>query len=303
MSDNIQFNLVGIFRAIFRKKRFVLLLTAAATVLSIVFCLLQTERYTSETIFIVKNPILIDRNYVFRNTSYEHKEFFAIADDVDHIKTIGKSDGIIWYLAEKFDFGKLYGISDPDKLFKKVKSNFKLTSDDTKNVELFFTDPDPVRAKDVTLAAREYIESMFRNYFVTTNKGVTEALSQKAQAISDTLNVLNDAISALKHAKGEVSVAGKTLRPEQLEETLILKEQLSKDLANYHTLINEYEVMITGKVNVFYVVQDAGVPHKPSHPQTLIIVAASFLGSLFFACFIVLFREFYRVVMEGEDRP
>lgn len=315
--NETSFDLIGIFREIFKRKKFILIITITAAVLSLIFCLLQKKQYTSETIFIVKNPILIDRNYVFRNTSYEHKEFFAISDDIDHIKTIGKSDGLIWHLIGKFDLGKVYGIEDGQKLFKKVKGNYKLTHEDTKNIELYYTDPDPKKAQAIAIAARDYIEEMFRNYFLTTNKDITNSLSLKAASLRDTITILDDSIKAIRARIGNYSqllpqrgnsIAAATTTGsaeaaaslEQLQELTTLKDQLVKDIAGYHSLINEYEVMATGEIRVFYIVQDAYESGIPSHPKTLIIVAASTLGALLFSCFLVLFGAFYRKVMQKQ---
>jgi uncharacterized protein involved in exopolysaccharide biosynthesis len=313
MNEN-RFDLIGIFREIFKRKVFIILLTAAAILVSLIFCLMQQKRYTSETIFIVKNPLLIDRNYVFRNTSYEHKEFFAIADDVDHVGTIGKSDELLWFVIGKFDLAKAYNIENPDKLLKKVKGNFKLTHEDTKNIELFYTDPDPKRAAAITEAARNFIEEQFLNYFLSTNKDITDALQQKSLAVRDTIARLDDSISSIRARTGNYSqllpARGNTINTagqaasaegaagmEQLQEIAAIKDRLVNDLASYRSLMNEYEIMASGKIRIFYVVQPAYEPLIPSHPKTLIIVAASALGAIFFACIIVLFGAFYRNVM------
>lgn len=312
-----QFNLIGIFRAIFKRKKFVLLFTLAAILISFVFCMLQQDRYTSETIFIVKNPLLIDRNYVFRNTSYEHKEFFAIADDIDHVSTIGKSDGLLWHIIEKFNLGKVYGIENSSKLIKTVENNFKFKNEDTKNIELYYTDADPKRAMAITTAARDYIEEVFLNYFLTTNKDITEALHKKSLTVSDTIAMMDDSIRTIRArlnnysqmlpqrgnaiaTTGTGSSAENAAGMEQLQEITTVKDQMVKDLAGYRSLINEYEVMASGKIRVFYVVQEAYEPGLPSHPKTLIIVAASALGALFFSCMLILFGMFYRSVTKKD---
>ncbi|WP_118972831.1 Wzz/FepE/Etk N-terminal domain-containing protein [Taibaiella koreensis] len=313
------FDLIGIFREIFKKKLFLIVLTIAALVISIIFCLLQQKQYTSETIFIVKNPMLIDRNYVFRTTSYEHKDFFAIPDDVDHVKTIAKGDGIVWHVIRKFDLAKAYGMENDDKLVKKVKGNFKAIMEDTKNIELFYTDPDPKRAAAITNAAREYLEATFLDYFRTTNKDITVSLKERIAAMSDTMVRLDDSISALRAVAGNysqllpargntISMAAGTATPqsaqamERLQETGALKDRLAADVAAYRSLINEYEVMANGKLKIFYVVQEGYVPTLPSHPKTLIIVAAATLAALFFGCILVLIAAFYKHVMQPKDR-
>lgn len=317
MNEN-NFDLITIFREIFKKKLFLLLLGVAALIISLVFCLMQQKRYTSETVFIVKNPLLIDRNYVFRTTSYEHKDYFALPDDVDHIKTIAKSDGMIWHVIEKFDLAKAYGMEADDRLVKKVKKNFKTIMEDTKNIELFYTDPDPKRAAAVTKAAREYLESTFLDYFRITNKDVTESLKEKVAAMTDTVARLDDSISALRAASGNYTqllpARGNTINSaaqnasaataqalEHLQEIGVQKDKLANDIAAYRSLINEYEVMASGKLHIFYVVQEAYVPSGASHPKTLILVAVSTLGALLFGCILVLLSAFYKRVMKNQQ--
>jgi uncharacterized protein involved in exopolysaccharide biosynthesis len=315
--NDFNFDLIGIFREIFRKKVFIIILTVAALIISFIFCSLQQKSYTSETVFIVKNPLLIDRNYVFRNTSYEHREFFAIPDDVDHVKTIAKSDGLIWFLIDTFQLDKSYGMEKDDRLVKKVRNNFKTVMEDTKNIELYYTDPDPKRAAQITTASRNYLEDKFLNYFLATNKDITMALTEMSVSIKDSITVMDDSIKSIRARTGNfgqllptrgttISQSGQSATPEnseameRLQEITAMKDRMATDIANYRSLINEYNVMANGRIKIFYVVQEAYTPSLASHPMTLIIVAASTLGALFFACILVLIGAFYNSVMHGK---
>lgn len=313
--NEFSFDLIGIFREIFKKKNFILILTAAALIISFIFCSLQQKKYTSETIFIVKNPLLIDRNFVFRNTSYEHREFFAVPDDVDHVKTIAKSDGLLWHLIDNFGLAKAYHMEQDDgRLVKEVKGNFKTVMEDTKNIQLYYSDPDPERARKITTAARDYIERTFLNYFLTTNKDITDALKEKAAAMRDTITKLDDSITNIRTTVGNytqllpsrgTSIASGSQygdarnagAMEHLREITAIKDKLSDDVATYESLVNEYEVMANGKIHIFYIIQEAYKPGANSHPKTLIITAVSTLVALFFACILVLISAFYRKVM------
>jgi len=317
MSD-FSFDLIGIFRQIFRKKLFIIIVTLAALIISFIFCSMQEKGYTSKTVFIVKNPLLIDRNYVFRNTTYEHRDFFAIPDDVDHIKTIAKSDGVIWHLIERFDLAKAYNMKADDKLVNRVRNNFKVIMEDTKNIELFCTDPDPKRAAAMTTAAREYLEATFMNYFITTNKDITKALQDKTAALRDSIALMDDSIRHIRAAAGNYTQLlpsrGATISAaaagtaqsaeamERLQEVTAQKDRMVNDIAAFRSLINEYEVMANGNIHIFYVVGEAFVPSIASHPKTLIIVAASTLAALFFACMLVLFAAFYNKVMHSRSQ-
>jgi uncharacterized protein involved in exopolysaccharide biosynthesis len=317
MSDQ-SFDLIGIFHQLFKKKFFIIGFTVLALIVSIIFCSMQPKGYTSETVFIVKNPLLIDRNFVFRPTGYENREFFAIADDVDHVKTIAKSDGMLWYIIEKFNLQKAYNTKDNDELIKKVRGNFKAVMEDTKNIQLFYTDTDPQRAADIVNEARGYLEKKFMDYFLITNKDISGALKDKVNAMKDTIVVLDASIQSIRATAGNYSqllpARGNTITPaaagnaqsaaqmEQLQEIVVLKDKIATDIAAYNTLINEYEVMANDKIHIFYVIQDGYVPGAASHPKTIIITAASAIAALFFSCVLVLFGGFYSYVMEHKRK-
>jgi len=315
MNDH-SFDLIGIFKQIFRKKVFVISITLAALIISIIFCSMQPKGYTSRSVFIVKNPLLIDRNFVFRNSNFENKEYFAIADDVDHVKTIAKSDEILWYLIDSFHLREAYNMKDDGDIISEVRGNFKAVMEDTKNIEIFYTDPDPERAAKITNAARQFLETTFLNYFLLTNKDVTDALNEKAVSIRDSIKVLDDSIQAMRASTGNYSQllptrgasitsggsanASNAASLEQLQEMSIRKDKLAKDVADYESLINEYQVMANGKIHLFYVIQEARPNHGATHPKTLIIVGASTIAALFFACFLVLLSGFYQYVMNSK---
>lgn len=312
------FDLIGIFHQIFKKKVFVLSITIAALIISLIFCALQPNGYTSESIFIVKNPLLIDRNFVFRNTNFENKEFFASPDDVDNIKTIAKSDGLLWHLISKFDLKKVYGIEKDAKLIKKVRSNFKSVMEDTKNIEIYYTDTDPQRAADITNEARKYLESTFMDYFLTTNKDITDALKEKVVTINDTLRNLDNSIETLRASIGSynqllpnrgttITTASNNVSAAQLpvleriQELTAVKDKMAEDVAQYQSLINEYQVMANGKIHIFYTVMEGYVPNEASDPKTIIITAASTIAALFFASILVLLSGFYQRVMNSKE--
>jgi uncharacterized protein involved in exopolysaccharide biosynthesis len=310
------FDLIGIFHQIFKKKFFVIGVTLAAIIISLIFCNMQTPGYTSETIFIVKNPLMIDRNFVFRHTDYENREFFASPDDVDNVKSIAKSDGVLWYLIDKFDLRKAYHSKDDAALIKTVRRNFKAVMEDTRNLEVYYTDPDPQRAADITNGARIYLEDKFMDYFLATNKDVSTALLEKINVLKDSVRIADDSMQAIRVATGNYSqllpTRGNTMSSnsagnaqsatqlEYLQEIAMRKDKMAANIAEYQSLINEYEVMANHKIHIFYVIQEGYVPGEASTPKTLIITIASGVAALLFACFVVILGGFYEYVMESK---
>ena len=312
MNENNQFDLLYIFRVILRKKKFILGFSAIALIVALVVSLIAPKQYTSSSIFIVKNPILLDRNYIFRNQMFENKEFFAVPDDVDQIEFISKSEAMLRYLINEFDLGNHYGIKSPYWLRLKVKGNFAFSRQDTKNIEIFYTDKDPEMAMKITKAVREYLELKFSRYFLESNRQVASALKLELKVLDSTVTVLADQINELKVASNlsnyllpsRTELGGSTpsgsLNPsqlkalEELHRLTTLKDQLTGDQAKYNSLIHEFELIEKGGMNVLYLVQDAYLPDEASHPKVLLILIGTLLGSLIITSVIAVFGAFYR---------
>ncbi len=312
MSENNTFDLLEIIRIIIKKRKFVIIVTLAALLTGIVFCIVSDKKYTSQTIFIVKNPQMLDRNYIFRTTSYEHKDFFAIPDDIDQVEAIAKSNALLWHLINKFDLGKVYGIKDPAWLMRVVKWNFAFTRTDTKNIELYYTDKDPKLAEAITREAREYMERKFKDYFMETNSQISKSLNIKVNEIADSVTVINNMVNALKDAEGLHGklqpTRGETISNnattniskatseslEQLQELLVAKDNLIKDRSEYIRLVNEFSVFQQTDMKVFFVVQDAYEPNESSHPRSVFIILGCLIGGFLFASFLVVFSSFYK---------
>lgn len=313
MNESNTFDLLSIVRLIFKRKKIVLLVTTIAVIVAILFCLIAPKQYTTSTVFIVKNPILLDKNYVFRNTMYEHKEYFAIPNDVDQVETIFKSESLINYLISELKLSEYYDIQSPFWLRLKVKNAMAFDRKDTKNIEIFFTDKDPEMAELAARTIHEYLEEKFVNYFKHSNKQVAEAVKNELQFIKADLDSLTNQILALKAehglnnymlpTRGESVIASTStgnvsgaqlVALEQINNLSKIKDQLASDQAKYISTIHEFELMERGGMKVFYLVQDAYKPNIPTHPKSIIIILGTLIGSLVLTSLWVVFASFYK---------
>jgi len=304
------FDLIHMLRIIAKRKKFVFIFTGIILAIGVLCCIITDKKYTSSTLFIVKNPILFDRNFVFRNSLYEHKEFFAVPNDVDQVEAIAKSEELLRHITQKFNLAEYYGISEPFLLRLKVKSNYAFSRQDTKNIEVYFTDKDPKLAEEVTREIRQYMERKFLNYFLEANKQVTTALKAELQEINASVDSFDTEILVLREANGlnnqllptrgtsiqsNVNLSGsQSAALEKLQSLVTLKDQLIKDQAEYYSLINEFEMIGKGNMNIFYIVHDAYLPDETSHPKTILILLGCLIGGLFISSVIAVSGAFYR---------
>lgn len=312
MSESNTFDLLHIFKIILRRKKFILIVTGIAVLIAALFGFLGPKQYTSSSIFIVKNPILLDKNYVFRNTMYEHKEYFAIPNDVDQVETIFKSETMLRHIISEFDLANHYGTHDPFWLRLKVKGNIAFDRKDTKNIEIFYTDKDPEMAEKVTRAIVAYLEDKFVKYFKHSNQQVADAVKSELKFLAQDIDSVTLQINALKNEHNlngyllptrtdAVSVASSSsVSPtqaaalEQIQNLTKIKDQLASDQAKYISTIHEFELMERGGMRVFYLVQDSYRPDISSHPKSLLIILGTLVGSLVLTSLWVVFAAFYK---------
>lgn len=312
-----RFDLVDIIRELVKKKKFILFFTLASLVLGTVWTLLQKDRFTSRTMFIVKGMATMDRNQAFRQTSFPNKDFFASQDEVDYIVMIAESDYLRGYIAEKFNMAAAYGYTDPGKVSKRIKKNLKITRNDTKNIDLYFTDEDPQRAQAICQAATDWIEMTYRKFFVESNTDMVTALQAKVTGMDSLLAQLDDSIRTVRQQHGLYSqllpTRGESLNAavanasaeqaaamEQLQRITSAKDQVLEDRGTFRSLINEYAVGLNGEqINLFYRVQQADVPNERSFPNMPLSLAICLVAGFFFACILVVLQASFQMIVKA----
>lgn len=310
----MKFDLIDILKELGRRRKFILLLTFCAVVLGAIFCFLQKKQYTSESVVIVKSPQIMDRNRMYHETNYDPTIFFATNDDVDHIVTIAKSDGLARHIVNKFGLKEDYGYKSVDDAVAKFRKKFTLTRGDTKNLNLKFTHTDPDKTFEITREITDYIENVYRDYFFTINSDMVGLLEAKVKKINDTLTILDDSISAIRKTYGIYDAmaparsknviqnasglsSGNADAMEKLQQATRLKDQYLESMTEFSALIQEYKTNVEDKnTKLLYRVQDAYIPDTASFPKIPLILLICLVGGLLFASVLVVIMGFYNKI-------
>jgi len=311
------FSLVEIIRQVSKRIKFILLFTLICTVAGIIFALIAPKQYTSKASVIVRSPLVIDRNQLFRQAEYQNKPFFAGEDDIDHLLTISKSDTLMAYLVSKYDLIKHYKVNTYEEAITEARDNFKLTRNDTKNLELYFTDKDPNLAAALNRSTLEEMGRAFSNSFIETNKDIIKSLQHRIKTVDDTLAQIDAAIKSMRAEYGiynkllpsrtEQAITGTDaagVSPfvaeglEKIQETIVLKDKFTQDRARYFSLINEFSAGLQNDaVNMLYTVQPPTTPSGHSSPILILIAGVCAIGGFFFASLLVVTSAFYRSII------
>lgn len=266
------------------------------------------KQYSSRTVFIVKSPMNMDRNHIFRQGDYQPNDFFASENDIDNIMTISKNEVLLQFLVDSFKLKDHYQVKDNSKAFKILQKRFKLTRNDTRSIEFQISDQDPKMAADLTNTARWEAGQLFRNFFIQTKEQFIAGLNQNIGHVDEKISRIDDSIQNLRQqyqlysvllpSRGNaVQATPSNLNAEQakgvelLEKTTSIKDQLIKDRAEYVSLINEYKLDTpNGGLDMFYTVQYAWPSDSPSFPIIPLILAICFAAGIGFSVILVLLQ-------------
>lgn len=302
-------DLVEICRVIYLKKWFVLIFAICAAVAGLIFCLLAQKQYTSTTVFIVKSPMNMDRNHIFRQGDYQPNDFFATENDIDNVLTLSNNEVLLQFLVDSFKLDQHYHVANKQIAYRILKRHFKVTRNDNRSLEFRISDPDPKTAADMVNTARWEVNNLFRNFFTQTKEQYITALHQNVNQIDGEIDKAEDTIQQLRQkyqlfnvllpARGNAlqpiamnADAAKAAGMELLENATSKKDQLLKDKADNLSLINEYRLDTKGsQLDMFYTVQYGWPSDLPSFPIIPLILGICFVAGLFFSVIIVLLRE------------
>lgn len=310
----MKFDLLEILKTIYKRRKFIAILTVCTVIIGLIFCFLQKKQYTSQAVVIVKSPQIMDRGRTYHTTGYDPTVFFATNDDVDHIVTIAKSDALAQYIVEKYDLLKDYGYKKRDHAVDKFRKKFKLTRNDTKNIELSFTHSDPQKAFEITQDIVNRIESVYKDYFNTIDRDMVNMLEEKILYMQDTIAILDDSIQHIRNTynlqqallptrgvviQNNVSIAGASASAmETLQEVVYLKDAYLTKVNEFTGLVQEYLGKANRNTTLFYRVQDAYLPDVPTFPKIPLVLLICLFGGLLFGSMLVCMMEFYQKLRE-----
>jgi len=183
--DNTKDSLLPILGTLYPYRKFVLRITLAAFVLSIIGSLLLHNYYQGKTIFYAASQDLFKPEKVF-GAGQTEMYYYGSGEDIDRILTVGNSYEVVDYLIDSFDLWKPYHIKPgtPKARFKMRKAfteNYDILLTKQDALELTILDKDPERAAALANAAREKINVLVRSIIRNSQIGIVNSFQNSIQ--------------------------------------------------------------------------------------------------------------------------
>lgn len=316
MPDTLRFDLIDIAKTIQRRLRFILIFTLIAGVAATAAWLLGTRKYKAIASVLVINPLYSDRNNIFRNDKVTFVEYFGREDDIDKVLGIAKSDQTKGVIINYMQLAKTYKLDTSKeeeriKLFTRFKNSFDVKRTEFQNIEVSYTDPDPLLAANTANNAVRIIDEIYTGHYNELRNNSRKALEGRMKMMDSTIATLTDSLAAMRDRyhiydilsparQGVVSQShgggpGYGRAMEELQNIEATKDQLVTDRARMVSLINEFAAGTgVGEQPQMQVISPAPLPDKPAGLNLPLTIIAAMAAAAFFATLWVLLVAYYR---------
>jgi len=311
------FDLVDVIRVIQKKRWFIILITALAMVLGVVFFAVKKKKYKAEARFFVNNPLYGDRNTLFRTSEQRYVDYFGGDDDLDKITALGNSDTVRDRIIRNCDFDKIYKFGDMNNdtshamYMSTFDKNFNLKRTEYKDIVVSYIAYEPKTAAGVANMSVQVLEETFRHYYTSMKTGMATSINNKIKQLDSSINTLTDTLAAMRDKYGIYSIisparqnvtsadikgSGKGFGKgvEEIQNIESIKDQLVTDRAHYISLTNELSAACGSSMDYLKMISRAVPPTAPTGASMrMILLVAGFLG-LFFSVVYVLLMDYFR---------
>lgn len=260
----------------------VLLLTLAATLLSLLACLVSPKQYLGVVTALPANSLLADKARLFNQNIQALYTEFGSPDELDRMEGTARLDTIYLAVAKDFQLVKHYGVAAAakdalEKAALKLKKNSSVSRSGYGELKIKVWDRDNHAAADLANALLQKINAIHQQLQIENNQNILVQLKEDYKAKQQTLN---------------------NTRPLPLSDTVLTEVDekveeiaLRRQLHEYSQMIAEYELALKTAPKALLVVEKARPSPWSDKPATLQIVLFTFLASLLFSFLLVLYVE------------
>ncbi len=315
--QQFRFDLVDTLRILYQRRKFLLIISIAAGIISAGASLLLKNEFRSRAVFFPANALMNERINMFTKDNLQYIEYFGDEHDVDRVYAIGNSVPLKMYLFEKFKLGQHYKLDSTDKkymekLFKTFGGYYQLKKTDLDNIELTVVDQEPQMAADVANAAMMKIEEIYKGFMDDTRRHIMLALQNKMHVKDSSIASLTDSLVSLRDhygiydliSPGRKNLIAGAIRPngkadfarglETIQIVEEMKDRMVSDKAEYQSLYDQFRTTTDENLKLLHILEWAGPSGEKAWPFRSIIVLTAVLGTFIVSCILILLVSYFK---------
>jgi len=324
-NQNLVYNAFDLIRFAWDNKWILIILSALAFILSIIYSLNIKPRYKSEVILFPASTVSLSKNLLETYTiTTDNRDIltFGVDDDAERMMQILHSNQIRDHIIRKFDLMNHYRIDTTSayprtQLENKYKGNVKFRRTEFMSLEIAVLDEDPQMAADIANEIASYVDSTISNMQYDRAREGLAIVENEYQRCQDDVRKISDSLQmirrlgvtdyesqaeALNSAYANALAQGNREAIETLQKRLNilatyggtymeLSKKLEAEIERERLLKAKYAA---GKINTnlsiphVFIVDKAKQSERKALPKRSIIVIISTLSTFAFALLLLL---------------
>ncbi len=290
--QQVEFNVFYLIRSVKKHLLIFIGINIAVLILSIVYSLLAPVKYEAKAIFYPFSPESSDPRIMM----YEEAHFsvFGYSDQVERYTKIGKSNGVKYTLAAKYDLFNRYKIDTDSIKLAKSKLLEMMTSEVLKfekgengGVLLSVFDANPDTAAMMCNDVISLIDSINTSLLVEKNIKVFNLYKLQLTELDNGIREIKDSINIV--LRSDDKYKDNTIK--------MLHAQLGFSAEEYAKVKTKYELsktLTSKQLNSLYQVEPAQAPYKKAKPNRKAIIAGALIISLILSTIAFTILEFVK---------
>ena len=258
---------------------FVILATVAGGLTTLVL----PRKYLSVATVVPADPSLGDKSYLYGTNVMELKSVYGKEEDLDRLLATAALDGTLNHLVDSFQLPEHYKIGgNPEKAkhksFRQLKKNTAVFKTENGAVKVQVWDTDKKMAAALANALVDRTAKVISENNKRANTAYLKQLELNiTQKSEDYRKISLERLDTASAADRELKETGKKALLADIESELKMKAQL--------------KTTIDAGSPALVILEKAYPSDTPDKPRPWLWIAASFLGSLFFAVLLALLAE------------
>ncbi len=271
----------------------ILIVCAIAAIGSAIVSMMMKEYYTSNALFQVSNPHMMDRGNLFTEELKGTVYLFGGKADVDRCITLANSRALQESVINKFNLYEHYDIDkkDPESghwVSFALQGHFKITKTTEGMLTVSVQDEDPQFAAEMANYIVYKLDTLNKKIITEKKRDLSTLYEKEVKTSQQRVATLTDSLRRAIERNPEDTVTASILG--QMAENAV--EQFNK----VNTIAKEHSSALNQPFSTIYWIEKAVPAVKRSWPvRSLIVVSSTLLAGIamvFLAIFMEKFREF-----------
>jgi capsular polysaccharide biosynthesis protein len=292
-----------IIDVITRKRKLILLLTLAATVLALAVSLLRPKEYLATATALPANSLTADKARVFNNNIEALYPEIGAPDELDRIEGTAKLDTIFLSVAAEHRLADYYAVPNDANALYRAASILKKKSDIRRSaygeLKVSVWDADAARSAILANALLQKLNDVHQHIQNANNAETLQVLKVGLANKLQQIESIEKEVVDFRSDDRDTSVVGEFTGKERNKSTEGLSKwyvaatlaDLQKQARDYQEIIGKYELAVTTSPRVLIPVENARPAISPDRPKVLQTTLIAFGASLLFSFLLALFAD------------